>query len=208
MESTGSVWPITLAALIAGVLIGVLAYRLLDRSNREIKRIKDELDSTRSELSDYRARVNQHFDKSSELMDSLSQNYVRVYQHLASGAKALGDSKHFSNLLQQPGKIAFTSTDTSDKQKEPKEDTEELESKVVAESLSPKETAESFIDENNQISNEEPISSELPTAAADPAVLDPEENEVLLAVDVGKQADNITAPFEQDDAATPETRVH
>ncbi len=208
MESIGSVWPITLAALVAGVLVGVLAYRLLDRSSREIKRVKDELDSTRNELSDYRTRVNQHFDKSSELMDNLSQNYVRVYQHLASGAQALGDNKHFNNLLQQPGKIAFTDSDTSDKKKGSKEANEELESKAVDENLSPTETAESSIDENDQTSDEDPNSPELPTATADPAAIDSLENDALGAADVAKQADNMTATFEQNDATTAETRVH
>lgn len=109
MESMNSVWQIGLIALLAGALIGVLAYRLLAPSVKQAVKDKAELDAARDELTSYKANVNEHFNKTSELVNDLTQNYVKVYQHLAEGAHTLGDSKTFNNLLERhPGKVSLT----------------------------------------------------------------------------------------------------
>lgn len=101
MEDATSVWQISFISLIAGALIGALAYRLLSPSVKQASKIKADLDQTREELVSYKASVGQHFDKTSELVNDLTQNYVRVYQHLAEGTQTLGDSKEFPNLLER-----------------------------------------------------------------------------------------------------------
>ncbi len=114
MEITYSVWQIGLIALVAGALIGVLAYRLFAPSVRRADQVKSDLDATRDELRSYKENVNEHFDKTAELVNDLTQNYVKVYQHLAAGAQSLGDGKRFDNLLeQQPGKVAIAVDDES-----------------------------------------------------------------------------------------------
>lgn len=106
MEISSSVWQIGLIALVAGALIGALAYRLISNSSRKTEQIRSELDETRDELAAYKASVQTHFDKTSELVNELTQNYARVYQHLAEGAHTLGDSQALNNLLeQQPGRV-------------------------------------------------------------------------------------------------------
>lgn len=106
MENLTSVWQIGLIALIAGALIGGLAYRLFSSSKSKTEQIRTELDETRDELAAYKASVQTHFDKTSELVNELTQNYARVYQHLAEGAHTLGDSQALNNLLeQQPGRV-------------------------------------------------------------------------------------------------------
>ena len=108
MENLTSVWLIGLMALVAGVLIGALAYRLFSSSKDKTEQIRSELDETRDELSAYKASVQTHFDKTSELVNELTQNYARVYQHLAEGAHTLGDSQALNNLLeQQPGRVVI-----------------------------------------------------------------------------------------------------
>lgn len=101
MENIDSVWQISIISLVAGVLIGALAYRLFWSSKEQADQIKTELDATRAELESYKASVNQHFEKTSDLVNDLTQNYVKVHQHLAEGAYTLGDSKTFTNLLEQ-----------------------------------------------------------------------------------------------------------
>ncbi len=109
MDNVNSVWQVAIIALVAGVMIGILAYRLFGRSTREGDKIQAELDETRDELDQYKASVNEHFNKTSELVNDLTQNYVRVYQHLAEGAHLLGDAEKFDNLLQHhPGKVSLT----------------------------------------------------------------------------------------------------
>ncbi len=108
MDYINSIWQIGLIALVAGALIGALAHRLLAPSAKEADRARTERDAARDELKQYKTSVNQHFDKTAELVNDLTQNYVKVYQHLAEGAQTLGDSKTLHNLLeQQPGKVAI-----------------------------------------------------------------------------------------------------
>ena len=109
MESIDSIWQVGILALLAGIMIGLLGYRLFGRSTRESDKVQGELDATREELTSYRASVNEHFDKTSELVNDLTQNYVRVYQHLAEGATTLGDGRTFNNLIERhPGKVSLT----------------------------------------------------------------------------------------------------
>ena len=112
MEDLTSVWQIVTIALLAGGLIGALAYRLLASPEKEFEKVKTELDQARDEMDLYKTSVNRHFGKTAELVNDLTQNYVKVYQHLAEGAQTLGDSKTFDNLLeQQPGKVAIAVDD-------------------------------------------------------------------------------------------------
>ncbi len=114
MEYLDSVWQIVIIALVAGVMIGALAYRLFAPSLKQADEIKTELDTARNELDSYKASVGQHFDKTSELVNDLTQNYVKVYQHLAEGAQTLGDSKNFNNLLEQhPGRVSIAVDDAA-----------------------------------------------------------------------------------------------
>jgi hypothetical protein len=80
VEYLDSVWQIGIIALVAGVMIGALAYRLLAPSIKQADQIKSELDTARDELDSYKASVGQHFNKTSELVNDLTQNYVKVYQ--------------------------------------------------------------------------------------------------------------------------------
>lgn len=115
MEYLDSVWQIGIIALVAGALIGALAYRMLAPSLKEAGKIKTELDDAKEELNGYRASVNQHFGKTAELVNELTQNYVRVYQHLAEGAQTLGDSRTFNNLLEQhQGRVSIAVDEEAD----------------------------------------------------------------------------------------------
>jgi hypothetical protein len=63
-------------------------------------------------LSSYKASVDSHFDKTSELVNDLTQNYVKVYRHLAEGAQTLGNNRALTNLLEQhQGKVAISVDD-------------------------------------------------------------------------------------------------
>jgi uncharacterized membrane-anchored protein YhcB (DUF1043 family) len=72
VEYLDSVWQIGIIALVAGVMIGALAYRLLAPSIKQADQIKSELDTARDELDSYKASVGQHFNKTSELVNDLT----------------------------------------------------------------------------------------------------------------------------------------
>jgi uncharacterized membrane-anchored protein YhcB (DUF1043 family) len=112
MEYVYSIWQISIISLVAGAMIGALAYRLLAPSVQKAGKIKTELDVAREELNSYKTSVNQHFNKTSELVNDMTQNYVKVYQHLAEGAQTLGDNKAFANLLEQhQGRVSIAVDD-------------------------------------------------------------------------------------------------
>ena len=115
MEFIDSIWQVGIIALLAGVMIGALAYRIFSPSVKQSDGLRTELDNARQELTDYRASVNSHFAKTSELVNDLTHNYVRVYQHLAEGAQTLGDSRELNKLLeQQQGKVLLAVDDESE----------------------------------------------------------------------------------------------
>ena len=117
MDYTNFVWLIGIIALVAGAIIGALAYRLLAPSVKQAEKTKSELDMVRKELIGYKTSVNSHFNKASELVNDLTQNYVKVYQHLAEGAQTLGDSRTLSNLLEQhQGKVLISVDDETNTQ--------------------------------------------------------------------------------------------
>jgi len=112
VDYVNAVWQISIIALIAGAMIGALVYRLLAPSVKQADKTKSELDMAREELSSYKASVDSHFDKTSELVNDLTQNYVKVYRHLAEGAQTLGDSRTLTNLLERhQGKVLISVDD-------------------------------------------------------------------------------------------------
>ncbi|MFT7675717.1 MAG: uncharacterized membrane-anchored protein YhcB (DUF1043 family) [Gammaproteobacteria bacterium] len=112
MDNLDSVWQISIISLFAGVLIGALAYRLLSPSVKHINEVESDLSKAREEMASYKANVNQHFNKTSELVNDLTQDYVKVYQHLADGAQSLGDIGTLNNLLEnRQGKLSIAISD-------------------------------------------------------------------------------------------------
>lgn len=177
MEYLQSVWQVALIALAAGALIGALAYRLFAPSVTRANKVRSELETARQELIDYRASVNKHFDKTSELVNDLTQNYVKVYQHLAEGAQNLGGSRELNRLLeQQPGKVLLAVDDDS-----PAEQAESVGRTVASSPL----TEEAAATDGEPESAESPAESDasVPKAAA-------EERPAQAAESAGESGDS------------------
>ena len=109
MDPVQFVWLMGIGALIGGGIIGAIAYRNLAPTRKEASNLKAELDQARDEMESYKASVNSHFDKTSELVNELTQDYVKVYKHLAEGAQVLGDGREFTHVLEQhQGKVLIS----------------------------------------------------------------------------------------------------
>jgi uncharacterized membrane-anchored protein YhcB (DUF1043 family) len=99
-------------ALVAGILLGVLITRLFSPAAVDIDKLKADLELERAEMESYKASVNTHFDEASELVNELTQDYVKVYRHLAEGAQKLSDTREFSQVLEQPqGQVLISVAD-------------------------------------------------------------------------------------------------
>jgi uncharacterized protein len=90
MPTTLALEPATaLAAAVVFVLFGLLIGRLLLPGPRQVRKLRDELESQRREQAAYKARVNEHFFKTSQLIGQMTESYKAVYDHLATGAQDL-----------------------------------------------------------------------------------------------------------------------
>ena len=101
METIDPVWLFGGIALVSGILIGAFAYMRLNPASGDIDKLKTELDKARSDFEEYKTNVNRHFSKTSDLVSELTQDYVKVYQHLAEGAEVLGNNPKFASALEQ-----------------------------------------------------------------------------------------------------------
>ena len=78
------------AALFLGGLGAGLALRRGDRSARaRAAKLEVELTEARRQTDVYRAQVEKHFERTSDLFRDLTDQYSALYGHLAEGARAL-----------------------------------------------------------------------------------------------------------------------
>ncbi|MFY0677652.1 MAG: DUF1043 family protein [Neptuniibacter sp.] len=82
-----NLWLISVAALVVGALIGYLMGRAGGGNNQA--EIAAQLEDTKKELEEYKAEVTTHFEKTSELVNNLTNSYKDVHEHLATGAQGL-----------------------------------------------------------------------------------------------------------------------
>ncbi len=114
MESIEPVWLFGVMALVTGILFGVLITRLLSPASADVDKLVADLELERAEMESYKASVNTHFDETSVLVNELTQDYVKVYQHLAEGAQTLSNTREFSQVLEQPqGRVLISVVDES-----------------------------------------------------------------------------------------------
>jgi uncharacterized membrane-anchored protein YhcB (DUF1043 family) len=111
MESIDPLWVFGGIMLLAGALLGAVVYRRFTPSISDVNELRAELARSRSEMERYRTSVNGHFNKTSELVKELTEDYVKVYRHLAEGAQTLSDTPEFSHVLEQQKGRVLISTD-------------------------------------------------------------------------------------------------
>jgi uncharacterized membrane-anchored protein YhcB (DUF1043 family) len=109
MDPVYLIWLFACGAVVGGGIIGAIIYRNLTPNIKQADSLKAELDEARLEMESYKTSVNSHFDKTAELVNELTQDYVKVYKHLAEGAQTLGDGRDFTNVLEQhQGKVLIS----------------------------------------------------------------------------------------------------
>ena len=109
MESIDPIWLFGAIVLTGGIFMGVLLLRLFNPKTGDVEKLQAELDQAHKDMESYKANVNSHFNKTSDLVNELTQDYVKVYRHLAEGAQTLSDTREFTQVLDQPqGQILIT----------------------------------------------------------------------------------------------------
>jgi len=80
---------VAIFSLILGVVCGLLFGRATNAPYQEVQELKDSLNQVQSEFDAYKVEVTQHFTKTAELVNSMTDNYRNVHTHLAGGAQTL-----------------------------------------------------------------------------------------------------------------------
>ncbi|HKJ09436.1 MAG TPA: DUF1043 family protein, partial [Gammaproteobacteria bacterium] len=68
-------WGVAVVLVLIGFAAGLLAFWLFRPGDHRARELETELDKTREDLESYRADVNRHFERTSELFEELTENY-------------------------------------------------------------------------------------------------------------------------------------
>jgi uncharacterized membrane-anchored protein YhcB (DUF1043 family) len=88
-DGTTSIWLTGILFTALGIAIGSIVTYLVVARNGRTRKLQNELDQLKDRFTDYRDQVTQHFMRTSELVQEMTQSYRAVYEHLASGAQNL-----------------------------------------------------------------------------------------------------------------------
>lgn len=111
---------IAVAALIVGALIGMGLTKGLSPQEKQNRNLEHRLQKAEEQLRDYQHEVSTHFAETSQLVNSLTQSYRDVHEHLASSALKLTNPDISRQLIDAADGKLLT------KPKQSKEDTEYL----------------------------------------------------------------------------------
>jgi len=81
-----------------GIFLGFIIARRTGKKNAHIQELEEQLAQSRKEMEGYRALVNEHFMKTSELVDQMTASYRAIFMHLANGAQALSGQPQEASL--------------------------------------------------------------------------------------------------------------
>ncbi|AZT84570.1 DUF1043 family protein [Marinobacter sp. NP-4(2019)] len=90
-----------IAALVVGIVIGVLISRSGQTTNLRQRRVEQQIEELRSEYTRYQAQVNEHFMESAHLLRRFNDAYRDVNQHMARGANRLCNDEEWMEELEQ-----------------------------------------------------------------------------------------------------------
>lgn len=90
-----------LAALVVGIVIGVLVGRSGRGSALKQRRSAQQIDELKNEYTRYQAQVNEHFMESAHLLRRFNDAYRDVNQHMARGANRLCNDDEWVEELKQ-----------------------------------------------------------------------------------------------------------
>lgn len=83
----------TLATLITGLGLGWWLGSRKPVGDDTVRDLEARLDRAVQERTDYESEVREHFSRTAELLNRLTEDYRSVYQHFATGAEQLCDGE-------------------------------------------------------------------------------------------------------------------
>ena len=94
-----SIWFIAIGSLTVGIVIGIAFTRRLGTDAARVRQLEEKLESLSESHLEYRNNVSEHFNVTSGLINQMTNNYKKVYDHLAIGAQDLCSNQVAEKLL-------------------------------------------------------------------------------------------------------------
>lgn len=82
-------WEYGIIGLVIGLALGAILMRFGSSKLRDQHAVQYELEKTRAELQDHKQEVSNHFAKSAELLNEMTNSYRELYQHMAQSSQHL-----------------------------------------------------------------------------------------------------------------------
>lgn len=89
----------SVASLILGCIIGAVLTRTLSPQEQKARSLETKLQDSEKQLSQYQQEVTQHFAQTANLVNSLTQSYKDVHEHLVGDALKLANVDISRQLL-------------------------------------------------------------------------------------------------------------
>ena len=83
------IWLVGLGCLLAGAVIGAVAYKVLMSDEAKVRALEEQLQALSEEHEHYKSNVHSHFSNSAQLLGKLTDSYREVFMHMAEGARSL-----------------------------------------------------------------------------------------------------------------------
>lgn len=81
------------ACFVLGLLVGGIAGRWRGQHDNKSRELESQVKHLHDEMNQYRDEVGRHFNKTGELFNTMTRHYRDIYQHLATGAQKLSNTK-------------------------------------------------------------------------------------------------------------------
>ncbi len=161
------------SALFFGGIIGLLIGRASSSPEQQHKLQKD-LDSANRELNTYKEQVTEHFSRTAELVNNLTESYRDVHQHLANSADTLCEGEQLIRRIEEkpsPAAAPEQNSEDTPTAEEPEETSSNSGAVEEPKDYAPKPApdAEGTLSENFGLQSQEEELDHDPTKTADHA---------------------------------------
>ena len=111
-----SIWFIAIGSLSVGIVIGIAFTKRLGTDAARVQHLEERLESMSESHLEYRNNVSEHFNVTSGLISQMTNNYKKVYEHLAIGAQDLCSNQVAEKLLPLESDAIFENEVTNNNQ--------------------------------------------------------------------------------------------
>ena len=91
---------LTIVVFLAGAIIGAAVCYAFVAGSRSESKVERQMRELQEEFTAYRENVNQHFNKTAQLVNNLTDNYIAVQKHLEDAAVSFAEPPKSFNLEQ------------------------------------------------------------------------------------------------------------